>query len=74
MAKKTLNAGNYGGTIVDVVAGKTLVAIQSDEATYWLYDLSVHTQTPTADYTGTCGTDDPRIKEATTLVLDFRGA
>lgn len=74
MAKKTLNAGQFGGTTVDVPATKTLIAAQSGDTTYWLYDLTVHTDTPTADYIGVCDDQDSRIKATTTLVLDFRGA
>lgn len=74
MAKKTLNAGQFGGTTVDVPATKTLIAAQSADTTYWLYDLTVHPETATADYIGMCDDQDNRVKAATTLVLDFRGA
>lgn len=74
MAKKTLNAGQFGGTTVDVPANKTLIAAQATDDLFWLYDLGLHPETPTADYTGTCDNADPRVKDAATLVLDFRGA
>jgi hypothetical protein len=74
MAKKTLNAGQFGGTTIDVPADKTLIAAQASDTTFWLYDLSIHPETPTADYIGTCTDADPCIKATYTLVIDFRGA
>lgn len=74
MAKKTLNAGRYGGLVVDVPAKKVLVAIQSDENEFWLYDSKLHAATSTVDYVGMCDSQDPRLAETSTLSLDFRGA
>lgn len=74
MAKKTLNAGQFGGTTVDVPTGKTLIAARATDSLFWLYDLSIHPETSTADYIGTCTDADPRIKATSTLAIDFRGA